>query len=89
MEKENLVPLQTIQKIPQTGAEELLKGKERDRAVWKMGRAVGRITGRDGVVCGLKLRQGNGYVFEHPLQLVCNVEIGGENPDYKLNPEQS
>ena len=22
-----------------------------------------------------------------PLQLVCNLEIGGENPDYKINPE--
>ena len=48
---------------------------------------VGRITGRDGVVRGLKLRQGNGYFVERSLQLVCKLEIGGENPDYKLNPE--
>ena len=39
------------------------------------------------MVRGLKLRQGNGYVVERPLQLVCNLEIGGENSDYKLNPE--
>ena len=74
-------------KIPETGAVVLLKGEARDRALWKLGRVVGRITGRDGVVRGLKLRQGNGYVVERPLQLVCNLEIGGENPDYKLNPE--
>ena len=24
---------------------------------------------------------------ERPLQLVCNLETGGENPDYKFNPE--
>ena len=52
----------------------------RDRALWKLRRVVGRITGRDGVVSGLKLRQGNGYVVERPLQLVCKLEIGGENP---------
>ena len=68
-------------KMSETGALVLLKGEARDRALWKLGRLVGRITG------GLKLRQGNGYVVERPLQLVCNLEIGGENPDYKLNPE--
>ena len=46
-----------------------------------------KIIGKDRVVRGLKLRQGNGYIVEHPLQLVCNLETGGENPDYKLNPE--
>ncbi|CAH3155986.1 unnamed protein product, partial [Porites lobata] len=46
-----------------------------------------KIIGKDRVVCGLKLRQGNGYIVERPLQHVCNLETGGENPDYKLNPE--
>ena len=68
-------------KISETGAVVLLKGEARDRALWKLGRVVGRITG------GLKPRQGNGYVVERPWQLVCNLEIGGENPDYKLNTE--
>ena len=53
-------------KIPETGAVVLSKGEARDRALWKLGRVVGRITGRDGVVRGLKLRQGNGYVVERP-----------------------
>ena len=74
-------------KIPETGAVVLLKGEARDRTLWKLGRVVSRITDRDGEVRGLKLRQGNGYVGERPLQLVCNLEIGGENPHYKLNPE--
>ena len=74
-------------KIPETGAVLLLKGEARDRALWKLGRVVGRITGRDGVVRGLKLRQGNGYVVERPLQLVCNLEFGGKSLDYKLNLE--
>ena len=65
----------------------LLKSVVKDKAPWKLGRVVDTIVGKDGVVRGLKLRQGNGYMVERPLQLVCNLEIGGENPDYKLNPE--
>ena len=54
-------------RIQGTGAVVFLKGEARDRALWKLGRVVGRITGRDGAVRGLKLRQGNGYVVERPL----------------------
>ena len=39
---------------------------------------MGTVTGKDGAVCRLKLRQGNGYVVERPLQLVCDLEIGGD-----------
>ena len=59
----------------------------KDKALWKLGRVMDKIIGKDRVVHGLKLRQGNGYIVERPLQLVCNLETGGENPDYKLNPE--
>ena len=65
----------------------LLKSEAKNKALWKLGRVVDKIVGKDGVVRGLNLRQGNGYIVERPLQLVCNLEIGGENPDYKLNPE--
>ena len=65
----------------------LLKSEAKDKALWKLGRVVDNIVGKDGVACGLNLRQGNGYIVERPLQLVCNLEIGGENPDYKLHPE--
>ena len=64
-----------------------MKGEAKDKALWKLGRVVGAVTCKDGAVRGLNLRQGNGYVVERPLQLVCDLEIGGENPDFKLNPE--
>ena len=45
------------------------------------------IIGKDGVVHGLKPGQGSSYIVKRPLQLMCNLKIGGENPDYKLNPD--
>ena len=65
----------------------LLKSEVMDKALWKLGRVMDKIVGKDGVVRGLNLRQGNGYIVERPLQLVCNLEIGRENPDCKINPE--
>ena len=66
--------------IPGDGAVVLLKGETKQRAQWKLGRVQGKVTGKDGVVRGLKLKLGSGYVVERPLQLVCDLEIGGENP---------
>ena len=48
---------------------------------------VSKITGKDGMVRGLKLKQGNGYIVERPLQPVCNLEIGGGDPEWKPNPD--
>ena len=48
---------------------------------------VKKIAGKDGVVCGLKLKLGNGYVVERPMQLVCDLEIGGDDQSVVLNPE--
>ena len=42
------------------------------------------ITGKDGTVHGYKLKPGN---VEHPLQLVCDLEVGGEDTEWKPNPE--
>ena len=75
------------ERIPRTGAVVMLKGEAKDKAMWKLGRVVSKITGKDGTVRGLKLKQGNGYIVERPLQLVCNLEIGGEDPKWKPNPE--
>jgi len=85
--KDNGVPLGSLQKSQTQEQCVLMKGEAKDKALWKLGRVVGAVTGKDGAVRGLKLRQGNGYVVERPLQLVCDLEIGGENPDFKLNPE--
>ena len=65
----------------------MLKGETKDKAMWKLGRVVSKITSKDGRVRGLKLKQGNGYIVQCPLQLVCNLEIGGEDPKWKPNPE--
>ena len=65
----------------------LLKSEAKDKALWKLGRVVSKIIGKDGTVRGLKLKQGNGYIVERPLQLVCDLEVGGEDTKWKPNPE--
>lgn len=75
-----------IDTIPNIGAVVLLKGDMKDKAPWKLGRVVRKISGKNAIVRGLKLKQGNGYVVERPLQLVCDLEIGGEDPHWKPNP---
>jgi len=60
----------------------LLKNSTKNRANWKVGRVVDPIVGKDGVTRGYKILTGSGYVVERPLQLVCDLEIGGEyDPD--------
>ena len=76
-----------IEKIPNIGAGVLLKSEAKDEALWKLGQVVSRIIGKDGMVRGLKLKQGNGYIVERPLQLVCDLEVGGEDTKWKPNPE--
>ena len=73
--------------MPDTGAAMLLKSEVKDKVLLKLGRVVDTIIGKDGVVHGLKPRQGNGYIVERPLQLMYNLKIGGENPDYNFNPD--
>ena len=73
-------------KIPDTRAVVLLKSEAKEKALWKLGRVVGKIIGKDGGIRGLKLRQENAIIVERPLQLDCNSEIGGENPDNKPSP---
>ena len=70
-------------KIPDTRAVVLLKSEAKEKALWKLGRVVGKIIGKDGGIRGLKLRQENAIIVERSLQLDCNSEIEGENPDYK------
>ena len=75
-----------IEKIPSIGEVVLLKSEAKDKALWKLGRVVSKITGKDGTVRGLKLKQGNGYIVERPLQLVCYLEIG-EDSKWEPNPK--
>ena len=73
-------------KIPDTRAVVLLKSDAKEKALWKLGRVVGKIIGKDGGIRGLKLRQENAIIVERSLQLDCNSEIEEENPDYKPSP---
>ena len=56
--------------IPVVGAVVLLKEDTRNRAYWRLGRIVDYIRGLDGTVQGMKLKLGNGYIVERPLQLI-------------------
>ena len=78
---------QSTGRIPKIGEVVLLKGDTKDKAKWKLGRVVRNVTGNDGVVRGLKLKLGNGYIVERPLQLVCDLELGGEDMMRKLDPK--
>ena len=76
-------------KIPKVGKVVLLKEDIKNQALWRLGRVIGTVAGRDGVIRGMKIKLGNGYVVERPLQLLCDLEIGGESDEVQttLNPE--
>ena len=59
----------------------LLKDSTKHRANWRVGRIVDPIIGKDGVTRGYRILTGNGYTVERPLQLICDLEIGGANED--------
>ena len=59
--------------IPEMGKVVLLKDDIKNRALWRIGRVVGTVTGKDSDIRGLKIKLGNGYVVERPLQLICDL----------------
>ena len=73
--------------IPQEGSVVLLKDDVKNKAHWKIGRIVKYIRGSDSTVRGFKIRLGNGYIVERPLQLVCDLEIRRDAQETPLNPE--
>ena len=60
---------------PKMGSIVIIQGDTKDKAQWKLGRVIDKIIGKDGDVPGVKLKLGNGYVMERPLQMICNLEI--------------
>ena len=74
-------------KIPEIGRVVMMKDAAKLKAQWKLGRVMKKISGKYGIVRGLKLKLGNGYVVERPIQLVCDLEIGGDDHSVALNPE--
>ncbi len=56
----------------------LIKDSLTGKAKWKTGRVVEKVIGKDGVTRGYKVKIGNGNVVERPVQLVSDLEIGGQ-----------
>ena len=50
----------------------------KDNQKWKLGKIIKQIKGKDSVVRGYKIKTGNGYIIERPIQLVADLEIGKE-----------
>ena len=71
---------------PKAGAIVLLKDDTKNKSLWRLERVIGHINGKHAVTRGLKLKIGNRNIVERPLQLVCNMEIGGEEEAVELNP---
>ena len=62
--------------VPLINAIVLVKEDVKDKAQLRIAKVEDHVKGKDGVVRGVKLRLGNGYLIERPVQLVCNLEIG-------------
>ena len=60
--------------LPRVGEIVLVLGKEKNRGLWKKGKVLRLILGKDGVVRGVVLRH-KGHEIERPIQLVCPLEI--------------
>lgn len=65
------------QSIPKRSSVVLIKDATKKRGRWRIGKIVDTIVGNDGVIRGFKIKTGNGYVIERPLQLICDLEIAG------------
>ena len=74
-------------KVPKVGAVVLLKEEIKNKAQWKIGRFIGTISGKDGIIRGLSIKLGNDNTVEWPLQLICDLEIGEQSEAITLNPK--
>ncbi len=60
--------------LPRIGEIVLVLGEEKNRGLWKKGKVLRLILGKDGVVRGVVLLH-KGHEIERPIQLVCPLEI--------------
>ena len=63
-----------------------IQSEAKNKAYWTLRRVMGNICGKDKVVRGLKVQLENGHILERPLQLVCNLEVTGEDQPIRMNP---
>ena len=71
-------------KLPGVGSIVLIKDDVKDKAHLNIGRIESEIKGKDGVTRGFKIRLGDGYVIERPIQLVCNLKMDCEAEKIEL-----
>ncbi|XP_028395676.1 uncharacterized protein LOC114519703 [Dendronephthya gigantea] len=71
--------------LPMLGGIVLVLGKEKNRGLWKKGKVLRRILGKDGVVRGVVLRH-KGHEIERPIQLVCPLEIRSREVEEPKTP---
>ena len=81
---------QKQKKIPAVGSLVLLVEDTKNRGTWKTDIIQQEVHGKDRAHRGYKIKTGNEYIIECPLQMVCNLEF--ENKDnkvvkHKLNPD--
>ena len=74
--------------LPAIGDIVIIRGDEKNRNLWKLGKVVRLIFGRDGEIRGAKVQTSNGILERtpqhlYPLELKCDVQA----PIVPLNPE--
>ena len=65
---------------PAEGEIVIVKGDDKNRNTWKLGKVVHLIIGKDGIVRGVKLQTAKGDL-ERPIQLIYPLELQCDNSD--------
>ena len=81
---------QKQKKTSAVGSLVLLVEDTKDRGTWKTGIIQQKVHEKDGVLLGYKIKAGNGYIIERPVQMVCNLESENNNNKvvkHTLNPD--
>lgn len=74
--------------VPDVGEIVLIVGDEKNRGMWKKGKVIKHIKGRDGVIRGVSLLH-KGHAIERPLQLVCPLEIRSESKQNQVEEKET
>ncbi|XP_046841041.1 uncharacterized protein LOC124435136 [Xenia sp. Carnegie-2017] len=74
LRQRNQVNKSATESHPKEGDIVLIKGDEKNRNMWKIGKVTMLIRGRDGVVRGVKLQCGK-ISLERPIQLIYPLEL--------------
>lgn len=72
----------------------IIRSDEKNRNYWKLGIVQEFITGKDGIIRGVKMRAGKNYLerpLQHlyPLELSCDKAVVSKRGKGELNPEAS